>query len=49
MGMALVAFSFLQSFFVGLLVVLVGVVGLFFVYLAAQLLRNPGRGPHTRT
>jgi hypothetical protein len=47
--MALVAFSFLQSFFVGLLVLLVGLVGLFFVFLAAQLIRNPGRGPRTRT
>jgi threonine/homoserine/homoserine lactone efflux protein len=47
--MTLVAFSFLQFFFVGLLVILVGVVGLFFVFLAAQLIRNPGRGPRTRT
>ena len=47
--MAPVAFSFLQSFFVGLLVILVGVVGLFFVFLAAQLIRNPGRGPRTRS
>lgn len=46
--MAPVAFSFLQSFFVGLLVLLVGVVGLFFLYLAAQLIRNPGRGPRPR-
>jgi hypothetical protein len=46
--MALVAFSFLQTVFVGLLVILVGIVGLFFVFLAAQLIRNPGRGPKTR-
>jgi hypothetical protein len=47
--MTLVAFSFLQSVFVGLLVLLVGIVGLFFLFLAAQLIRNPGRGPRTRT
>ena len=35
--------GFLQYFFVGLLVVLVGAVGLFFVFLVVQLFRNPGR------
>ncbi len=41
--MALLALSFLQLVFVGLLVALVGIVGLFFLFLAAQLIRNPGR------
>ncbi len=40
--------GFLQYFFVGLLVMLVGIVGVFFVYVAAQLLRNPGRPPRTQ-
>jgi hypothetical protein len=40
--------GFLEWFFVGLLVALVGVVGLFFLYLAAQLVRNPGRAPRRR-
>lgn len=40
--------GFLEWFFVGLLVALVGVVGLFFLYLVAQLLRNPGRPPRRR-
>ena len=35
--------GFLQYFFVALLVVLVGAVGLFFVFLVFQLFRNPGR------
>jgi threonine/homoserine/homoserine lactone efflux protein len=35
--------GFLQYFFVGLLVVLVGVVGIFFLFLVAQLVRNPAR------
>ena len=47
--MTLVAFSLLQTVFVGLLVLLVGIVGLFFLFLAAQLIRNPGRRPRTRT
>ena len=46
--MTLTALSFLQLVFVGLLVALVGLVGLFFLYLAAQLIRNPGRGPRER-
>ena len=40
--------GFLEWFFVGLLVALVGIVGLFALYLAAQLLRNPGRQPKRR-
>jgi hypothetical protein len=40
--------GFLEWFFVGLLVALVGVVGLFALYLATQLLRNPGRQPKRR-
>ena len=35
--------GFLQFFFVGLLLLLVAVVGLFFLYVAGQLFRNPGR------
>ena len=35
--------GFLEWFFLGLLVVLVGAVGLFALYLVAQLLRNPAR------
>jgi hypothetical protein len=46
--MASLALSFLQLVFVGLLVALVGIVGLFFLYLAAQLIRNPGRPPRRR-
>jgi hypothetical protein len=37
--------GFLEWFFVGLLAALVGIVGLFALYLAAQLVRNPGRHP----
>jgi len=40
--------GFLEWFFVGLLVALVGVVGLFALYLVAQLVRNPGRKPKRR-
>jgi tetrahydromethanopterin S-methyltransferase subunit B len=40
--------GFLEWFFVGLLVALVGVVGLFALYLVAQLVRNPGRAPKRR-
>jgi hypothetical protein len=46
--MASLALSFLQLVFVGLLVALVGIVGLFFLYLATQLIRNPGRPPRRR-
>jgi len=35
--------GFLQFFFVGLLLLLLGIVGLFFLYVAGQLFRNPGR------
>jgi len=35
--------GFLEWFFLGLLVVLVGAVGLFALYLVAQLFRNPAR------
>jgi len=35
--------GFLQYFFVGLLLLLVGAVGVFFVFVAVQLVRNPGR------
>jgi hypothetical protein len=41
--------GFLQYFFVGLLIVLVGLVGLFFGYLALQLVRNPGRRGRSRS
>jgi hypothetical protein len=37
--------GFLEWFFAGLLAFLVGVVGIFFLYLVAQLFRNPGRRP----
>jgi hypothetical protein len=37
--------GFLEWFFAGLLAFLVGVVGLFFLYLVAQLFLNPGRRP----
>lgn len=37
------AWGFLQWFFAALLASLVGVVGLFFVFLIYQLFRNPGR------
>ncbi|MEO8476819.1 MAG: hypothetical protein ABI572_07175 [Actinomycetota bacterium] len=40
--------GFLEWFFVGLLVTLVGIVGLFALYLAAQLVRNPAREPRGR-
>ena len=35
--------GFLQFFFVGLLLLLLGIVGVFFLYVAGQLFRNPGR------
>jgi len=37
--------GFLEWFFVGLLASLLGVVGLFSLYAASQVLRNPGRSP----
>jgi hypothetical protein len=40
--------GFLEYFFLGLLILLLGAVGLFAVFLALQLIRNPGR-PHRRT
>ena len=40
--------GFLQWFFVGLLLFLVAVVGLFFLFVAGQLIRNPGRGERRR-
>ncbi len=39
----LAAWGFLEWFFAGVLAVLVGVVGIFFVYLVATLFVNPGR------
>ena len=41
--------GFLEWFFVGLLVALLGVVGLFSIYAAAQMVRNPGRSPRRRS
>ena len=41
--------GFLEWFFVGLLVSLLGIVGLFFLYAASQLVRNPGRPPRRRS
>lgn len=35
--------GFLEFFFAGLLVFLVGAVGLFALFLVVQLVRNPGR------
>ena len=40
--------GFLEWFFVGMLVSLLGVVGLFSLYAASQLVRNPGRSPRRR-
>ncbi len=40
--------GFLEWFFVGLLTLLVGVVGLFALFLFVQLFRNPGRTPRSR-
>ena len=40
--------GFLEWFFVGLLVALVGIVGLFALYVVAQPFRNPGRQPKRR-
>jgi hypothetical protein len=36
--------GFLEWFFAGLLALLVGIVGLFGLYVGLQLFRNPGRG-----
>ena len=41
--------GFLEWFFVGLLVALLGVVGLFSIYAASQVVRNPGRSPRRRS
>ena len=41
--------GFLEWFFVGLLVALLGVVGLFSIYAASQMVRNPGRSPRRRS
>lgn len=40
--------GFLEWFFVGLLMALVGIVGLFAVFVFVQLFRNPGRTPRSR-
>jgi hypothetical protein len=40
--------GFLEFFFAGLLVTLLGAVGLFAIFLAVQLIRNPGRGSRAR-
>jgi hypothetical protein len=48
--MALLAIQgFLEWFFVGMLVSLLGVVGLFSLYAASQVLRNPGRSARRRS
>jgi hypothetical protein len=39
----LAAWGFLEWFFAGVLGVLVGVVGIFFLYIVAQLFVNPAR------
>jgi len=39
----LAAWGFLEWFFAGVLAVLVGVVGVFFLYIVAQLFVNPAR------
>jgi hypothetical protein len=41
----LAAWGFLEWFFAGLLAMLVGAVGLFFLFLLAQLFLNPARRP----
>lgn len=40
--------GFLEWFFAGLLTALVGIVGLFALYVFVQLFRNPGRTPRSR-
>jgi hypothetical protein len=40
--------GFLEWFFAGLLTLLVGVVGLFAIFVFVQLFRNPGRTPRSR-
>jgi hypothetical protein len=48
--MAFIAIQgFLEWFFVGLLVSLLGVVGLFTLYAASQVVRNPGRSVRRRS
>lgn len=42
------ALSLFQWFWIGLLTSLVGLTGIFFLYVATQLFRNPGRRPRTR-
>ena len=39
----LAAWGFLEWFFAGVLAVLIGVVGVFFLYMVAQLWVNPAR------
>ncbi len=39
----LAAWGFLEWFFAGVLAILVGVVGIFFLYIVAQLFVNPAR------
>ena len=46
---ALAIQGFLEWFFVGLLVALLGMVGLFSIYAASQVVRNPGRSPRRRS
>jgi hypothetical protein len=41
--------GFLEWFFVGLLVSLLGLVGLFSLYAISQVVRNPGRAPRRRS
>jgi len=40
--------GFLEWFFAGLLALLVGVVGLFALFMFVQFFRNPGRAPRSR-
>jgi hypothetical protein len=39
----LAAWGFLEWFFAGVLAILVGVIGIFFLYIFAQLFVNPAR------
>jgi hypothetical protein len=45
---AVLAWGFLEYFFAGILSLLVIVVGIFALYVAGQLVRNPGRRDRTR-
>ena len=45
---AVLAWGFLEDFFAGMLSLLVIVVGIFALYVAGQLVRNPGRRDRSR-